>query len=85
MCNSFRKQLGQRIRAIRLERGLTQENLSLESNISRSHIAMIESGKRDITVSSIFRISRALNILLNEIFSFDDLEKFRFDVEELYK
>lgn len=85
MCNSFRKQLGQRIRAIRLERGLTQENLSLESNISRSHIAMIESGKRDITVSSLFRISRALNISLNEIFSFDDLEKFRFDVEELYK
>lgn len=85
MCNSFRKQLGQRIRAIRLERGLTQEKLSLESNISRSHIAMIESGKRDITVSSLFRISRALNILLNEIFSFDDLEKFRFDVEELYK
>lgn len=85
MCNSFRKQLGQRIRAIRLERGLTQENLSLEANISRSHIAMIESGKRDITVSSLFRISRALNISFNEIFSFDDLEKFRFDIEELYK
>lgn len=54
MCKGFRKQLGLQIRKFRLSRGLTQENLSLESNISRSHIAMIEAGKRDVTVSSLF-------------------------------
>ena len=85
MCNGFRKQLGIQIRKFRLSRGLTQENLSLESNISRSHIAMIESGKRDVTVSSLFRISRALKVSMNEIFLFDDLDKFKFDIEELYK
>ena len=46
---------------------------------------MIESGKRDISVSALFRISRALNVSLAEIFEFDDVEKFNFDVEELYK
>lgn len=85
MCNVFRKQLGQRIQQLRKEKGLTQENLSLESDISRSHIAMIEAGKRDITVSSMFKISRALGVTLSDIFSFDDLEKFKFDIEELYK
>lgn len=85
MCNGFRKQLGQQIRSIRLSRGLTQENLSLESNISRSHIAMIEAGMRDVTVSSLFRISRALKVSMSEIFLFDDLDKFKFDIEELYK
>lgn len=85
MCNVFRKQLGQRIQQLRKEKGLTQENLSLESDISRSHIAMIEAGKRDITVSSMFKISRALGVTLADIFSFDDLEKFKFDIEELYK
>lgn len=85
MCNGFRKQLGLQIKDIRLRKGLTQENLSLESNISRSHIAMIEAGKRDITVSSLFRISRALKVSMSEIFSFDDLDKFKFDIEELYK
>lgn len=85
MCNVFRKQLGQRIQQLRKGKGLTQENLSLESDISRSHIAMIEAGKRDITVSSMFKISRALGVTLSDIFSFDDLEKFKFDIEELYK
>lgn len=85
MCNVFRKQLGQRIQQLRKEKGLTQENLSLESDISRSHIAMIEAGKRDVTISSMFKISRALGVTLADIFSFDDLDKFKFDIEELYK
>ncbi len=85
MCNVFRKQLGQQVQLLRKARGLTQENLSLESDISRSHIAMIEAGKRDVTVSSMFKISRALGVTLAEIFAFDDLEKFKFDIEELYK
>ena len=68
MCNVFRKQLGQRIQQLRKEKGLTQENLSLESDISRSHIAMIEAGKRDITVSSMFKISRALGVTLSDFF-----------------
>lgn len=85
MCNTFRKQLGQQIQKLRKEKTLTQENLSLESGISRSHIAMIEAGKRDITVSCVFKISRALGVTLADIFSFDDLESFKFDIEELYK
>ena len=40
---------------------------------------------RDVTVSSLFRISRALKVSMNEIFLFDDLDKFKFDIEELYK
>ncbi len=77
--------MGQRIQQLRKEKGLTQENLSLESDISRSHIAMIEAGKRDVTISLMFKISRALGVTLADIFSFDDLDKFKFDIEELYK
>ncbi len=77
--------MGQRIQQLRKEKGLTQENLSLESDISRSHIAMIEAGKRDVTISSMFKVSRALGVTLADIFSFDDLDKFKFDIEELYK
>lgn len=85
MCNNFRKNLGLSIRKIRMNKGFTQESLSLESGVSRSHIAMIEAGKRDITVSSLFKISRALGVNLSEIFKFDDVEKFTFDIEELYE
>lgn len=85
MCNNFRKALGVNLKKIRIEKGLTQESVYFESGISRSHIAMIEAGKRDISVSALFKISRALGVTLSEIFSFDDVEKYTFDIEELYK
>jgi transcriptional regulator with XRE-family HTH domain len=81
----FRKNLGENIKRIRLEHKMTQEQVFLESSISRSHIAMIEAGKRDVSVSSLFKLSRALNVDLKEIFSFDDINKYSFDVNEIYK
>lgn len=85
MCNEFRENLGINIKNIRINKGFTQEKLALESSISRSHIAMIEAGKRDITVSALFKISRALNVDLKQIFSFDNVEIYKFDIEEFYK
>lgn len=85
MCNNFRIDLGKNLKLIRKQKGLTQENVFLESGISRSHIAMIEAGKRDISISALFKISRALRVNLKEIFAFDDIEKYKFDIEELYK
>ncbi len=76
--------MGFNIRRIRIEKKLTQEFISFETGISRSHIAMIEAGKRDVTVSNLFKISRALNINMCEIFSFDDVEKYKFNPDELY-
>lgn len=85
MCKDFQKELGKRLKQIRREKQITQEALALESSISRFHIAMIEAGRRDITVSALFKISRALNVTLTEIFSFDNTEKFQFDIEKLYE
>lgn len=85
MCNDFKKALGENLRKIRTEKGLTQEYISLESGISRSHIAMIESGKRDVTISALFKISRALNVTLSNIFEFDNINIYKFDIEDLYQ
>jgi len=84
MCNEFKKEFGKNIKKIRLEKHLTQEALSMESTISRSHIAMIELGKRDITISSLFQLSRALNVTMDKFFDFDDLKKYKFDIEKFY-
>ena len=85
MCNSFKKELGKTIREIHHKRGMTQEKLYLDSGISRSHIAMIESVKRDLTVSALFKILRALNVNSKEIFDLDYINIFKFNIEELYK
>ncbi len=85
MCNNFKKDLGKHLRKIRKLKGFTQETVFLESGVSRSHIAMIEAGKRDVSISALFKISRALKVDLKEIFSFDNIDKYSFDIENLYK
>ena len=85
MFNYFKKDLGINIRKIRQQKKMTQEDLSLESTVSRSHIAMIEAGKRDITISALFKISRALNSNMQQIFDFDDVEKYKFNIEKFYE
>lgn len=85
MCNDFKKDLGINIRKIRQQKKMTQEDLSLESTVSRSHIAMIEAGKRDITISALFKISRALHSNMQQIFDFDDVEKYKFNIEKFYE
>lgn len=85
MCNDFKKDLGTNIRKIRQQKKMTQEDLSLESTVSRSHIAMIEAGKRDITISALFKISRALHSNMQQIFDFDDVEKYKFNIEKFYE
>lgn len=79
MSNTFKTDFGKKLKELRLSKGLTQEELYFKSTVSRSHIGMIEKGKRDITLSAIFKLSRALEINLAELFDFDSLEKYIFE------
>ena len=67
----FQKKFGKRIRFLRKERGLTQEQLSFEIDADNSYIANIENAHRDIPLSRVYKISKALNITLSEMFNFD--------------
>ena len=78
MYNSFKNEFGKKLKYLRLSMGLTQEELYFKSTVSRSHIGMIEKGKRDITLSAIFKLSRALEVDLKTLFDFDSLEKYEF-------
>ena len=60
------KDAGTLIRKLRIERGMTQEVLSGLAGMARSHIAMIESGKKDIRVDTLWRITDALGLRLSE-------------------
>ena len=64
------------IKELRTLQNITQEELSFRSGVSRSHIGMIEKGLRDISLTCIFKLSRALNTPINAIFNFDDIEKY---------
>lgn len=73
----FRQKFGEKIKELRTKQHITQEELSFRSGVSRSHIGMIEKGLRDISLTCIFKLSRALNTPIYEIFDFDSIEKYQ--------
>jgi transcriptional regulator with XRE-family HTH domain len=56
------KQIGQRLRSTRLDRGLSQEDLSFESGIAVANISDIELGKKDIRISTFIHLIEALDV-----------------------
>ncbi len=54
--------LGAAIRAVRLERGLSQEALADAAGIDRSHMGKIERGERNVSVLNVARVSDALDV-----------------------
>jgi len=56
------KVLAENVRGFRKLRGLTQSELATQSGIHRNYIADIERGERNITISSLVRVSVALRV-----------------------
>lgn len=59
--------LGDRIRARRLERGLTQEQLAEMAEMHNNHISAIERGITNPTFLALLRIARALDTPITEL------------------
>jgi transcriptional regulator with XRE-family HTH domain len=59
---------GQNVRAARHARGLTQEELAHLSDLSVVQISRIERGTREIRLSTVVKLLRALEIEPNQLF-----------------
>jgi len=55
-------QLGKRIRALREERKISQEELADRADIHRNYISQIEGGKRNVSFYNVVKIARALQV-----------------------
>jgi transcriptional regulator with XRE-family HTH domain len=60
--------VGQRLRALREARGLSQENFALEAGIARSYYGAIERGLRNVAALNLIRIAAALGVEVGELF-----------------
>ena len=58
---------GAAIKKLRCEKKISQEVLSGLAGIARSHLAMIESGKKQANFETIWKISSAFNVHPNEL------------------
>jgi transcriptional regulator with XRE-family HTH domain len=67
--------IGERVRQLRLRAGLSQEALANETDISRSYVAEVEAGRRNISIVLICEIARALQVEPFQLLRFDRLPK----------
>ena len=58
---------GLRLKELRKQKGITQERLSELSGMDLSHIARIETAKRNPKLTTLIVLSRALDISLSEL------------------
>ena len=63
--------VGNRIKFLRKQMGLSQEKFALKAEIDRTYLAGIESGKRNATIQSIEKIVNALEISMKDFWNFD--------------
>jgi transcriptional regulator with XRE-family HTH domain len=59
--------LGQRLRELRKQRGLSQERLGDASSLSGKFIGEVERGEKSISIDSLYRVSAALTIPLRHL------------------
>ena len=62
-----RKFLGQRLRALRKQRALSQERLGEHSGLSGKFIGEVERGEKSISVDSLYRVAAALEVPLRQL------------------
>ncbi len=61
--------IGKKIRQIRLEKDLSQEELSEKIDISPRHMCTIENGKSFPSIETFVKIAKALDIDINKFFN----------------
>jgi len=64
------KQFGDRVKDLRLAKGLSQEDLAFKAGMHRTYLGGIERGERNPSLKNIAAIARALDVALPELFSF---------------
>ncbi len=66
----IKKQLGQKIKDLRLRAGYSQEELAGKANLHRTYMSDIERGERNVSVQNIKKIADALGVDPSELLKF---------------
>jgi len=67
----IRRLFGQRIKKIRNEKKISQEELAFSCGLHRTYISDVERGIRNVSIDNIHKISKALDVSLKDLFDFE--------------
>jgi transcriptional regulator with XRE-family HTH domain len=76
----LQKFIGRRISEIRLRNNQTQQDIEFLTGIDSAEVSKYESGKRNLTLKTLMKFARALQVHPKELFDFEfDIKKYRVD------
>ena len=65
---SLQKNLGITLKALRAEKGVSQEKLALNTGIDRRYMSDIENGRRNISLEIIEKLAAFFELKVSELF-----------------
>jgi transcriptional regulator with XRE-family HTH domain len=69
--SELRKLVGGNIRHFRRQKGLTQEKLAATAKLTPQYIGRLERGKENVSIESLYRISKILKVPLHQLVTLD--------------
>jgi transcriptional regulator with XRE-family HTH domain len=67
--------IGQRIKELRKELGISQEALALKAEVDRTYVTDVENGRRNVSVEILERIIIALEVTIADFFNSKEFKK----------
>lgn len=61
------KKLGENLKKIRMEKGITQSSIARRLGVDRSFVSNIENGKTNPTLSTITNLAKSLGVATSEL------------------
>lgn len=65
---------GLRVRELRSEKAISQEELAALTELDRTYISGIERGKRNLSLKNILKIASALNVTPSQLLDIEGLQ-----------
>ena len=84
-CGKYYDRIGGNVRKIRMEKGLTQERLAEETELSLAAIQKLEAGQSGSRIETLIRIAITLGVSLDILTDISEAdEEYRFQQEAAY-
>lgn len=63
----IKKKFGNKVRELRKQKGISQEELGFKSGLHRTYISDIERGSRNVSLINLEKIAKALSVKINSL------------------
>lgn len=65
---AIQNEIGRRLKALRLERELSQEDVACEVKMSRDHLSNIENGKYPLNIKTLYKLAEFYGVDMKYFF-----------------